>query len=1336
MEKILQSYLRRLTNLSGNNRSLLLLRLISDQFIDINDFDFALNTPSFHVINDLIGERNSIPLCEEVDTHDADSNRLSQRLKKIMRIEQFIFQERGAKDLYIGWPFVRGKFSDNTPVRCPLIFFPVSLELKDGTWYLQKRKDVNVTLNKTFLLAYAFYNKVNLDEELIERVIDDFDTDSTVFRTQLYELLKDSSVEVNFNQENFIDKLSTFKAYKKEALEQEEKTGQLKLHPEAVLGIFPQAGSYLVPDYVHLLENEQAKDLEEFFLQRTKSNPEDEGNTRYSDRVLEENTFTPFELDAHQEKALNLIKKGNSMVIQGPPGTGKSQLISNLICDYMARGKNVLLVCQKKAALDVVFQRLRDKELHDFIGLVHDFKNDRKDIFEQLARQVDRVDEYRQKNNSLDAIQLERSFLQASRKIDQANEELTEYKEALFDESECGKSVKELYLISSPDRKSIPFKRAYRNLNYTQAQEFENRLSTYFKYYERFEDKNHFWSGGKSFSRFSVGDLPRIKDAIQAATKFFQVFENKTKDILGKRVDYESAIYYLSKIDTLGQLITNLDNDRVYQYFIHMIGEPPELDTDLLSELERRMMQFFKGSGPEVTLPADQLGRFQEALEHAIKARKGVFSWIRWRLFSEDKIFITRVLVNNDLKSNSEGFRVLLERVDNRLNFEHNLTQIQQARWLTDFPKDIRKIDIQNWFFYKKLALKTYILFRELRSIENYVSFHQKTRKEQIKLLTLFKELLEKIPEAQPSWNRYLSQWQISAVLNKKVELDKVETSLNKDFDSICEYHQLRDGFSSEEKYLIEELLEEDSTADDRMAVFQNSLALSWIDHIEEKYPVLRGISSNRVESLIKDIQQAVIDKAKASNDILLLKSREKTYHELAYNRLNNLVTYRELYHQVTKKKRIWPIRRVINQFSEELFKLLPCWMASPESASAIFPMEEFFDLVIFDEASQCFAERGIPAMYRGKQVVIAGDDKQLKPFDLYRVRWEDENEEELPDLEVDSLLNLASRYLPQQKLQGHYRSQSLELIEFSNFNFYEGRLQLLPHIDAINTDQPAIQYIKVDDGVWEQNTNLAEANRVLDLISQLQKKSPSKSLGVVTFNARQQELILDLLDEQATNNRKLVSSSLFVKNIENVQGDERDVIIFSTAYAPDKKGKLQLRFGSLNQLGGENRLNVAVTRARESIYIVTSLHPSQLKTDDSKNPGPKLLKDYLEYGWRVHHKEWIPSLRPEKKRDQTWYLRKKLAVYANETYPDKESLTDLPFADLSVKQGDTYLGMIMTDDELFFDALSIKDSFVYQPALLSEKKWPTMKIDSRETWINWQHIEDRMKIFYNRITK
>ena len=172
------------------------------------------------------------------------------------------------------------------------------------------------------------------------------------------------------------------------------------------------------------------------------------------------------------------------------------------------------------------------------------------------------------------------------------------------------------------------------------------------------------------------------------------------------------------------------------------------------------------------------------------------------------------------------------------------------------------------------------------------------------------------------------------------------------------------------------------------------------------------------------------------------------------------------------------------------------------------------FDLVIFDEASQCYAEYGLPAAYRGRQIVVTGDSKQLPPNDLYRVRFEENtDEEDWPvALEIESLLDLAAQSLTQRQLTGHYRSSSLDLIDFSNQYFYKNTLRLLPNFRQVNDAEPGIRYLHVD-GIWENNTNPIEAERILELVRELSEST--LSVGIVTFNFHQQQWIQELLEQE-----------------------------------------------------------------------------------------------------------------------------------------------------------------------------------------------------------------------------
>jgi len=1340
MKQILQSYLRRLTNLTSKNRSLLLLRLSSDHFFDLHQLNFLLNKPSFHVISQLIAKKTSFNICSFADSRDEDSNVVSKKLKRLSRVEKHIFEERGSKDLYVGWPFVEGKLSDDTLVRCPLVFFPVSLILEDNDWKLGLRDDVSITFNKSFLLAYAHYNGIKLSEDFIELVLDDLEKDSTVFRTSLYKILKDSPVELNFNQETFIDELKSFKEYIKIDFEKTTKTGELKLNPEAVLGIFPQAGSYLVPDYQHLIDEDSYGDIEDFFAARTNSEtPEGEKHSpeffHFLNKVKEEDTFTPFKLDAYQENAIKAIKKGNSMVIQGPPGTGKSQLICNLISDFIARGKRVLMVCQKRAALDVVYERLHESDISDFVALVHDFKNDRKAIFDKINRQVESIYDYKIKNGSLDAIQLERKFLQSSRRIDQITEELEEFKEVLFDESEAGISVKELYLNSDRDQPSINLKQEYREFTYDQLAPFTNKLKVFFAYHKRFNKEGYTWRNRKRFTGFGLEDLKKMKFILAEIPLFQEEISKKIENLLGANMELKVAEKIYQDRENLKEMLRHLKDDITFDMFRHIlktrdISKESFPDLLWLTTIRRTLMGCFEDPGPEISINSKELGAFQKALNKKMQARKNIIANIKWWIFSKDKAWIKKVLDANHLKRKGREYRKLEKMVDYRLNLEHNVTKLRSVKWLIDVPEFYLKDVFELWFERAKDAVTAYLFFDKYRNFREYFYTSSHDRHSFTDKVNQLYAIIIEIPRKIDQWRVYFRDARIEMILADSKLKDKMISSLNDDFDALCDFDNLKQELNEVERTVINRLMENEDLFDNggMLELFYNSIWLAWIDHIETKYPILRSINSLQFERMQTDLQEAVKEKLMVSRDIALLKARERTYENVEYNRLNNMITYRDLTHQVTKKRQIWPIRKVIHHFENEVFDLMPCWMASPEAVSAIFPMSNMFDLVIFDEASQCFAEQGVPAMYRGKQMVVTGDSMQLSPFDLYKVRWEEEEESDI-SLEVDSLLDLAKQYLMQVQLRGHYRSQSLDLIDFSNQQFYEGKLTLLPDKKILDQRRPAIDYIKVE-GLWEKQSNEVEAEKVVELVREILKRDEQKSIGVVSFNARQQDLIMDKLEEGSSKDGFIVPETLFVKNIENVQGDERDIIIFSIGYAPDKKGKMNHHFGSLNIKKGENRLNVAVTRARDKVIVITSILPQQLKVDDAKNQGPKLLKKYLEYALQVSSGSFQPQVDEGKQHRANWYLKNKLMNMTFDQEVNFKMDTEMPFADLTVKNGKQYLGLVLTDDNLYHQSISIKDMHIYTPFTLSAKNWKFIGVYSREYWHNKEAVKERLLRF------
>ncbi|MDD2626622.1 MAG: AAA domain-containing protein [Candidatus Methanomethylophilus sp.] len=380
-------------------------------------------------------------------------------------------------------------------------------------------------------------------------------------------------------------------------------------------------------------------------------------------------------------------------------------------------------------------------------------------------------------------------------------------------------------------------------------------------------------------------------------------------------------------------------------------------------------------------------------------------------------------------------------------------------------------------------------------------------------------------------------------------------------------------------------------------------------------------------DSIVADMDRKIGQKRNLTQSLLDSTLRDNLRYITESKRRGDIA-------RIVENKRKWSLTKFIDRYSYELFKGIRVWLLTPEVVSEIIPMEMgLFDLLVFDEASQMYVERGIPSIYRAKKVVVAGDHKQLRPSSLGTGRItfdEDEDDDEEAEvgaaLEEESLLDLARSRYDSILLNFHYRSKYEELIAFSNYAFYGGRLYVSPNV--VQPERPPIEVIRVD-GRWENRTNCAEAKRIVQLLQNFfLTRKENETVGIISFNVSQRDLISDLIDDAAAQDPAFAAAvnreskrkdngedvGLFVKNIESVQGDERDVIIFSIGYAKNTEGKLVQRFGWLNARGGENRLNVAISRAKKKIYIVTSFEPEELNVDGLKSEGPRILKKYLQY--------------------------------------------------------------------------------------------------------------------------
>lgn len=634
--------------------------------------------------------------------------------------------------------------------------------------------------------------------------------------------------------------------------------------------------------------------------------------------------------------------------------------------------------------------------------------------------------------------------------------------------------------------------------------------------------------------------------------------------------------------------------------------------------------------------------------------------------------------INNDIYKSEEEITELINTLDNSLNLlfkkEDNVTRNNlfnrylKDREIVDFliPKHVFNMfnkHFKNLSFNDIESLET--TFDTNNKLNDYLEYH-----EMIDKYPLLKKLETKITRSSKiefdkfneTYLTFINDYNTSKYFRRR----KLKKQYLKDNNLYLDFLTIKK--STDKNYL--KLLINDSTLHNY--IHKN---ISKLDKIANNYQKLNELSKLYLNMLIKDeLLKDIVEinkyrkylfdayftgyleefKTKNQKDLYIINE----YQE-ANNKLNELINEKiqislesfemELFKNAlnfSNTKRIMDIKRIleltrkpsinafINRFQPELQQNVKIWMMTPEVVSAVIPLEYgMFDLVIFDEASQMYVEKGIPAIYRAKKVVIAGDPKQLRPSSLGfgRITEEDEyyEDEMLQDVSVDakSLLDLARYKYKETLLNYHYRSNYEELIAFSNYAFYEGKLIVSPNQKS--SIKPPIEYVYIEDGVFNKRENIEEAKAVVDLIKKIfRQRKNNETIGVITFNSTQRDLIENYIDTELFKrssyqkqfetelNRKddNEDKSLFVKNIENVQGDERDIIIFSMGYAKDKTGVVKRRFGWLNHEGGQNRLNVAITRAKEKIYFVTSLYPEEFKVDDLTNYGPKLLKDFMRY--------------------------------------------------------------------------------------------------------------------------
>ena len=525
--------------------------------------------------------------------------------------------------------------------------------------------------------------------------------------------------------------------------------------------------------------------------------------------------------------------------------------------------------------------------------------------------------------------------------------------------------------------------------------------------------------------------------------------------------------------------------------------------------------------------------------------------------------------------------------------------------------------------------------------------------------------------------------------------------------------------------------------------IFMKSFYYEWFENICTR---IKSVSTFRVRTQESRVEAfCELDSHKLPVD--QLRIREKLIQEMP-SRLNFGRATDEmsiLLHELNKKRKIMPLRKLFKTIPNLLLKLKPCLMMSPLSVSYFLEAETYrFDMVIFDEASQILPQDAIGAIFRGKQVIIAGDSKQLPPTNFFSASTSndadfDYEEDEDEEVNFDSVLEEASNSLPNRSLLWHYRSRFEELISFSNQQIYQNNLITFPS-STIHAADTGVEYVYVKKGVYENRCNRAEAQEIVRMVVEHIRKHPDRSLGIIAFSESQQSVIEDEINKFRMQNplyEKFFDEDkdepFFVKNLENVQGDERDTIIFSICYAKNAQGRMYMRFGPLGHQGGERRLNVAITRAKHNVKLVGSILPEDIDLSKTHSEGVRMLRSYISFA--MNGSAALPK------------AKKKNSLYDVDTFSEQvgaflisrgcsvqmnvgRSDYTIDIAVEHPKKPGHYIAGIECDGNSYYMARTVRDREHLRKAVLERMGWKMYRVWSTE-WIRNPEAEKKRLVSF-----
>jgi very-short-patch-repair endonuclease len=951
--------------------------------------------------------------------------------------------------------------------------------------------------------------------------------------------------------------------------------------------------------------------------------------------------FAPLLSDSSQLRAICVASDGKNLVVEGPPGTGKSQTITNLISHLLATGKTVLFVSEKMAALEVVHRRLRSLGLGPFCLELHSSKAKKTEILKQLGTALETAGTRTVKDWEMEA-----------ERLAVLRQELNSFANALHRPYPNDLTIYDAIGTCIENADKRPAAMDWRDANVHSRADVEALR----------EISRQIAALASQLTGLVAHSLAEIKK-----TDWTPSWQ---QELLGAAATLSHAVETMQKVaaptlalfglQSIGQSLADFAAlDKLADILICTPHVPVGVARAAHDPSARAKLAFLRQHG----IARDQAwGALDGAYREEVAALSAVELKAQWAdartIWWPRSWFVKRSLANRlrlfrvDRKRLGEAEISSLLEALTLLNAEDNAVESMAAEatallqeryvrhetnwnavaaaeeWALAFSDAVTQMAGSDVDLAQALRVKLQPYVTDNRSmlkadgligaaLINYREVYREFVK-QLQQLTELGRCAENLGQDRTAAGAIghllgmLQNWQISS----------------RQLQPWCLWQRVRAKAIGNGLHGVVRSLEEGEVPlGDIADFFEYSYQNWWLRKAIDCEPVLCSFSSADHERKITEFKLADARFQTLTQQYVAahLAGKIPASAGIVPGADSELGKLRR---ELQKQRKHMPIRQLLQSLPTLMSKLKPCLLMSPLSVAQYLDAGHAqFDVVIFDEASQIPVWDAVGAIARGRQLVCVGDPKQLPPTNFFN-RTDDSDdvggEDDVQDLEsiLDECLSIG---MPKLTLNWHYRSRHESLITFSNVMYYENELITFP---SPVTEDRGVRFELVQ-GVYDRGgsrTNRAEADAIVNAIEKhyLDSANRHKTLGVVTFNQAQQSLIERLLDERRRVSVPLdqaiaqdVEEPLFIKNLENVQGDERDIILFSITYGPDAAGKVNLNFGPLNLEGGHRRLNVAVSRAREGVVVFSTLLPEQIDLSRVRATGVRDLKSYLEFAIR-----------------------------------------------------------------------------------------------------------------------